>query len=240
MKKIIIFSLLCLVLSGCTSNTVVNIPQTEPSIDNTVETTEQIVDFPIESENDVTTEEVTQEEITTNQEETATAPKPTEPPTTQAPTEESTVVEQVEIVMTMVSFDDSETIDEYVGVLKEEDNIDYYVYDETHYAYKIPESERINTLTEITSDVGISELLAEMNSAYPGVFKNIAISQNGDDVKIYVDKELYETQDFGIYFYTPVVGYSLCDMVQAYNLIPISDRESNVEIIDHSTLELIE
>lgn len=239
MKKIIIFSLLCLVLSGCASNTVVNIPQTEPSIDNTVETTEQIADFPIESENDVTTEEVTQEETTTTQEETTTAPKPTEPPTTQAPTEAPTVVEQVEIVMTMVSFDDTETIDNYVSNLNKDSDVKYYKYDDTHYAYKVDKSEQIRMANEIISEKGKKDAIAEMNSSYPGVFKDIEYKNNGGDVTIKVDRALFEEQGFAMYFYVPIVGSVYGDTLQAYNLIPINQRQYNVEIIDYLTFEKI-
>lgn len=50
MKKVIIFSLLCLVLSGCTSNTVVNIPQNAKPTSNIEENTDITTETPTSNE----------------------------------------------------------------------------------------------------------------------------------------------------------------------------------------------
>jgi hypothetical protein len=207
----------------------------ETTEDVTEETTDQIVDLPTESENDTTVEK----ETTAQEETTTIAPKPTEPPTTVASTEPPTTSKQVEIVMTMVSFDDSETIDEYVAKLNNESDVNYYKYDDTHYAYKVDKSEQIRMANEIVSENGRKTAIDEMNSSYPGVFKDIEYKNNGGDVTIKVDRALFEEQGFAMYFYVPIVAMVYGDTLQAYKLIPVNEREYNVEVIDYLTFEKI-
>lgn len=235
---ILLCVVVCLLLVGCDSTTTITINNETTSDNENMTSVENNTTEPISTESNTVAEEPTTENVET-EEPTTSKPTPTEPTTTQTPTEKPTVIEQVEIVLTMVSFDANETITSYVNKLNADSNNKYYVYDETHYAYKVDKSEQINIANEIISEKGKKNAIAEMNSSYPNVFKDITYKNNGGTVVITADKELFDAQGFGIYFYAPIVSMTYGDTLQAYNLIPVSQRQYNAEIIDYLTSEVI-
>ena len=183
------------------------------------------------SEDETTTEENTESETTKFE----TTTDVIEETTTQL--EEKTV----EIVFTMISFDESESIDDYVSSLNESNgNNDFYVYDNEHYAYKATETERQDFLTMVNNGELSNQFVQSMETDYPDVFKKTEYLSDTKQFKVYVDKELYFNADFGIDIVANITGSMYAEMIQAYNLIPISERVIDVSIIDISTNESIQ
>lgn len=167
----------------------------------------------------------------------------TEETTTVVIEEATTQLEEqtVEIVFTMISFDESESIDDYVSSLNESNgNNDFYVYDNEHYAYKATETERQDFLTMVNNGELSNQFVQSMETDYPDVFKKTEYLSDTKEFKVYVDKELYFNADFGIDIVANITGSMYAEMIQAYNLIPISERVIDVSIIDISTNESIQ
>lgn len=192
-------------------------------------------------EETTTTKEIETTKTSSNEDETVATVEQT---TENIQTEETTTQleeQTVEIVFTMISFDESESIDDYVSSLNESNgNNDFYVYDNEHYAYKASETERQDFLTMVNNGELSNQFVQSMETDYPDVFKKTEYLSDTKQFKVYVDKELYFNADFGIDIVANITGSMYTEMIQAYNLIPISERVIDVSIIDISTNESIE
>ncbi len=149
---------------------------------------------------------------------------------------------EVSIILTMVSFDDTETINDYVLNLNEENNSNSYeVYDETHYTVTITESERQEVLKQYKSGELIEESFSEIFSdeQYNSAFIKMDYDELFQNITFYADKEKYDAAGIAVVF-GPVLSSSIySDLIQAYNLIPIDERTCTVKILDNQTNEII-
>lgn len=152
---------------------------------------------------------------------------------------ETIIDKDVEIVMGMMNLDGETTIETYVAGLNESNEEEYYVYDESHYAIVIKESERQETLNKITSKDAELELISSLNKNYPNVFKKMLYDSDKQEVLIYVDDALYQEADFGVVLTSIITGLAYAEAVQAYNLVPIEKRNTVVLIIDEATEKTI-
>lgn len=148
----------------------------------------------------------------------------------------------VEIILTMISYDNSVTIEQYV----EEQNTNnpdrnYYVYDDTHYAFIIKESERQEYINSLIDDDMIDEAFKEcfQSEACNGAFLTMDYNDSFSEFKFYVDKEKYN----GIGLFAPLIpvmtSAAVSDTIQAYKLVPLDERSCTVIVIDNDTQEVL-
>ncbi len=148
----------------------------------------------------------------------------------------------VDIVLSMYLFDDSITIEEYVNNLKEEnpDKI-YSVYDETHYIQTIKESVRKELLKEFNSEEYIDRAFKDIFSdeQYNGAYLTMEYDAYFQNITLYVDKVAYDNAGPFVTLGPLLISGAFSDIIQAYNLIPIEEREFKLLIIDESNKEVI-
>ena len=147
---------------------------------------------------------------------------------------------EVELIFSPITMEENFNIEEYVKNLNAEDNENYYVYDDSHYAKKIKESERLEFLRNFDDSEKVSEeITSQLNKNYPEVFKKVVLENKGKDVSVYVSKELYENSDFAVTLNAIIIPGVFSSNLQTYNLVPISERSYSVKIIDVDTNEII-
>lgn len=147
--------------------------------------------------------------------------------------------ENVEIVLGIYQYGEDVDIQQYVNELNIDSEQENYVYDESHYAYLTTKNEQEKYLKEICSEEYKNEFINSLNSSYPDVFKDAIFLNYGKDAELYVSKENYQNSDFGVSFVAILVTSSFQDIIQAYNLIELNEREYNINIFDFETNELI-
>lgn len=148
----------------------------------------------------------------------------------------------VEIILTMFSNDNSVTIEQYV----EEQNAynpdrNYYVYDDTHYAFVMKDSERKDYLENLIDAGTLDEAFKEcfQSEACNGAFLTMDYNDDFSEFIFYVDKEKYD----GIGVFAPIMPVMtsafVSDAIQAYKLVPLDERSCTVIVIDNDTQEIL-
>lgn len=155
--------------------------------------------------------------------------------------EEKLFDKDVDIVLCSVLVGE-ETIYDYVENLKVENpDCIYNVYDESHYSQTIKESERKEMVEKIKNKEYIDEAFKELftEEKYNGAYLSIEYDNRMENVTFYVDRVKFE--DLGLFnFLTPyIIGKTLSDTIQAYNLVAVEDRSFRLLIIDNETKETI-
>lgn len=148
----------------------------------------------------------------------------------------------VSIILTMYSFNDTETIDDYVLNLNKENGSDSFsVYDDNHYSLTISESERQEVLKQYNSGEFIKESFKEIFSdeQYNSAFIKMDYDELFQNVTFYADKEKYNNAGLAIVFGPTIISYIYSDIVQAYSLIPVNERTCVIKIIDNETNDVI-
>lgn len=148
----------------------------------------------------------------------------------------------VEIILSMVSFDNSQTIEDYVANLQKEnpDSV-FAVYDDSHYIQTIKESKRKETVELMKTEEEISASFQEFFSdeQYKGAFISMEYDDLFQNITFYADKTAYESIGLFAVFGPVLVSSIWGDMVQAYNLVPVGERYVTVQIVDKQTGEVI-
>lgn len=150
--------------------------------------------------------------------------------------------EEVSVILSMISFDDSETIEDYVVKMNEENGSDSFaVYDENHYSLTIKESERQEVLRQYNSGEFIEESFNEIFSdeQYNSAFTKMDYDELFQNVTFYADKEKYDSAGLAVFFGPVFISYAYSDIIQAYSLIPVDERACTVKIVDDETNEVI-
>ena len=164
----------------------------------------------------------------------------TMPVETETPSQEPEDFE-VDIVLSMLAMD-GKTIDEYVQDLqKENPDNKYSVYDDTHYTLTIYESSRLEALSQLTAKEEIDNSFKEIfaDEQFAGTFIRMDYDESFQNFKFYVDKEKYKENAFICNLGVGLVCTMISDTVQAYNLIPIENRITEIQYIDNETGEII-
>lgn len=148
----------------------------------------------------------------------------------------------VDVILTMMSFDDSQTIDDYIVELQKSnpDSI-YSVYDDSHYVMTIKDSERKAALEQFKDKSYIETTFQEIfnDEQYNGAFVSMDYDDNFENVTFYADKEKYNNAGLAVSFGPVITSGMFSDLIQAYNLIDVNNRTCHVQIIDNDTKELI-
>lgn len=149
---------------------------------------------------------------------------------------------EVSIILTMYSFNDTETIDDYVLNLNKENGSDSFsVYDDNHYSLTISESERQDVLDQYNSSKFIEESFKEVFSdeQYNSAFIKMDYDELFQNITFYADKEKYNNAGLAVVLGPSMIGCIYSDIVQAYNLVPVSERTCVIKIIDNETNDVI-
>lgn len=155
---------------------------------------------------------------------------------------ESTVDYEVSVILTMYSFDESETIDEYVIKMNKENNSNSFsVYDENHYLFNITESERKEVLVQYNSGEFIEESFNEIftDEQYNSSFIKMDYDELFQNVTFYADKGNYESAGLSVVIGPVLISNIYSDIIQGYNLIPLEERKCTVKVVDNETNEVI-
>lgn len=150
--------------------------------------------------------------------------------------------ETVSVILTMFSLDNTESIENYVSKLKEENNSDSYtVYDETHYSLTMTEAERLEALEKYNSGELIEESFNEIFSdeQYNSAFTKMDYDNLFQNITFYADKEKYDSAGIAVTLGPIFIGSMYSDIIQAYNLIPIKERTCTIKILDNETNTVI-
>ena len=239
MRKLLLISILTIFICfGCAAETSTPLNETteKPTIKTELETSTQENEETVENEETTTVAETEEQstEIETTVESVKSTTEIVEEPTTQA--QEQTV----EIIFSVISIDETETIENYVTNLnKDNGNNDFYVYDSTHYAYKTTTSEVQELIAYINNGGLYNEFIQTMNESYPNVCKKAEYRKATKEFVVYVDNELYSNSDFGIDIVIMITSLMYAETIQAYNLVPIAERNTTILILDNDTNELI-
>lgn len=150
--------------------------------------------------------------------------------------------EEVCVVLTMFSTNESETIEDYVNELNEENNTDSYaVYDETHYSITMSESERKAVLEEYASGSLIDDSFNEIFSdeQYNSAFIKMDYDDLFQNITFYADRDNYDDAGISVVFGPVLIGSLYSDIIQAYSLIPVDERTCIIKILDNETNEVL-
>lgn len=152
----------------------------------------------------------------------------------------------VEIILSMYSFEDGMTIEKYIEDLQVNNpDVEYSVYDDSHYIMTVTESERKMVLSDSLKEENMDTVFDEMFSQeiYCNAFLDMDYDELFQNVTLFVDKALYEQSQ------TSSLGFSqlgilmfiglYSDLIQGYSLIPIEDRTCTYQIIDNDTKEIL-
>ena len=157
--------------------------------------------------------------------------------------ENSTTEEKkVTIIMSMFSFDENETIDEYVQKLNIENNTDSYsVYDNNHYSFMISESERRELLEQYNSGAFIENSFNDIftDEQYNSAFVKMDYDEMFQNITFFANKENYDNGGIAVIFGPTVISAIYSDIIQAYSLVPIDERKCTVKVVNNETNEII-
>lgn len=153
------------------------------------------------------------------------------------PLADSNEDQNVDIILSMYSFDDSETIEDYISHIDNECS----VYDDSHYTITVKESERQDAIKQFNSSEYIEETFKDIFSdeQYNSAFIKMDYSDLFREVTFYVDREKYDGAGIAVALGPVIISGMYSDVVQAYNLIPPEERSCTVKIIDNDTNEII-
>lgn len=156
---------------------------------------------------------------------------------------EFTIVDkEVEVIMPMLSFDEEETIEEYVKKLQEQNpDQKYSIYNDEYYSHVLKNSERREMVEQMLSKEFVEETFKDIfeSEEYNGAFLKIEYDELFKEVTIFADKAKYESGGLMMYL-GPVLSTSLYSQsVQAYSLVPVEKREFRLVIIDESSGEML-
>lgn len=152
---------------------------------------------------------------------------------------ETTKDEEIEIIFSILSMSEDENAEQFVEEYNKNNNANYYVYDDTHYAGKLKQSEIDEFLKSIDSNKAFEESITSLNQSYSDVFTKITFDKETCELKIYANNEKYQSADFGVGIAAFYTGVTLTDFIQAYMQIPLDERNYNIEILDDITNEVI-
>lgn len=150
--------------------------------------------------------------------------------------------EDVDIVLSVYSFDDAVTINDYIEDLQKSNPDEVYsVYDDSHYIHTLKESERKEMVEEFKHEEYINNTFQEIFSdeQYGGAFVSMEYDEMFRNIKFYADKTAYDSAGIVAVLGPVFIGSIYGDIVQAYNLVPVDERSVTIQIIDDSTGEVI-
>lgn len=168
----------------------------------------------------------------------ATDQKETIAPETEQATEAETKEQsgkEVEVIFTALIFDNSQTIEDYVAKLNQDDpDLNAKVYDEDHYSVMMLDSERKEIVNEMY-ETGIDEAFKEFvtNEQYKGAFTKYEFDKKMENITFTADSAKYSDlgfESFGVIMSTGLIA----DICQAINLTPVEERKCEIKIIDES------
>ena len=168
----------------------------------------------------------------------------TEAEATEASKEESSISlfdKDVEVVLSMYSFDDT-TVEDYIAKLQQENPDQVYaVYDDSHYTQTIKESERKAILEAVSGEEYVTEAFQDIFSdeQYGGAFVSMEYDDLFQHITFYADKTAYESAGFAAIFGPILIGGMFGDFVQAYSLVPVEERFVVIQIIDNQTGDVL-
>ena len=93
----------------------------------------------------------------------------------------------------------------------------------------------------MTTEEEISASFQEFFSdeQYKGAFISMEYDDLFQNVIFYADKEAYKSIGLFSFFGPVLVSSTLGDIIQAYNLVPVEERNVTVQIIDNQTGEVL-
>lgn len=147
----------------------------------------------------------------------------------------------VDIILSMYSFDDTD-INDFVEQQKISDpDGNYAVYDDSHYTYTIKESKRKELVENFKNEDYIDDAFKEVftDEQYNNAFLSMDYDDMFRNVTFYVDKNAYDNAGIAVVLGPLFISGFFSDSAQAYNLVPPEERSCTVKIVDNDTKEII-
>ena len=135
----------------------------------------------------------------------------------------------VDIYLRVYDFSGTDTKTYVENLQKENPEGKYQYYNEDFYIQTITEKERTEMLDKLND---VNELSATMFESYPDVFISAEVSDDLSQITYKVNGDAYRNSMAG--FVVLLGGAITLDQIQAYNLLPLEDRQVTILIIDET------
>lgn len=149
---------------------------------------------------------------------------------------------EVDIIYPLINFDDK-TNEEYLSNIKENtpEAIDVKLYEENndYYVVTMMESDRQEVLAHINAEFDKSLSNMIYSEEYNYSITEVKYDDNFQNVTLLADRDLYTDKKESINFAMTFQLGLTCQMIQALNLVDISNRHVNIVVVDNVTDEVL-
>lgn len=149
---------------------------------------------------------------------------------------------EVDIIYPLINFGDK-TNEEYLSNIKENtpEAIDVKLYEENndYYVVTMMESDRQEVLAHINAEFDKSLSNMIYSEEYNYSITEVKYDDNFQNVTLLADRDLYTDKKESINFAMTFQLGLTCQMIQALNLVDISNRHVNIVVVDNVTDEVL-
>lgn len=149
---------------------------------------------------------------------------------------------EVDIIYPLINFGDK-TNEEYLSNIKENtpEAIDVKLYEENndYYVVTMMESDRQEVLAHINAEFDKSLSNMIHSDEYNYSITEVKYDDNFQNVTLLADRDLYTDKKESINFAMTFQLGLTCQMIQALNLVDISNRHVNIVVVDNVTDEVL-